>query len=338
MAIICQHTSAEDVLDFTFSTLTKYEESSNIVFAQALQSCATPYNGGGGDVDDESWRTLLHRPNCMAKQFWLTVWTIPQTGFPPKLDIFLSCVGEAPIFLWTPRTHRADGWLESMMQDIVRCLCRCVRPERVFSVFGKHFLVTSFAEAWSKATGFTKAPEPYYDALSSRCTLQTFIDDNGYEQNHIPRTAELADMEKVAMLCKEFAETSVHFPLSEKKAKLEARRLISCGRIWVYQVGSEIVAICAVARESQGVAAITKVYTEPKWRKRGCAERLVRLVTKRMLVDEKKKCVVLYAGINNSAQHVYDRIGFQGLCGKPREEGLDDVLEIGFLGTEKGHW
>jgi len=41
---------------------------------------------------------------------------------------------------------------------------------------------------------------------------------------------------------------------------------------------SGIASIVAVTRKSEGVAAITKVYTPNRWRGKGCAERLVRRV------------------------------------------------------------
>lgn len=52
-----------------------------------------------------------------------------------------------------------------------------------------------------------------------------------------------------------------------------------------------------------------------------------------------KKWVVLYVAHNNpAAAKVYDKVGFVGLCGKPRVEGVDDWIEIGCQNTELGHW
>ena len=51
-----------------------------------------------------------------------------------------------------------------------------------------------------------------------------------------------------------------------------------------------------------------------------------------------KQQVALYVGINNDAQHIYDRVGFVGLCGKERPANVEDVLEIGFRGTNRGYW
>ena len=58
----------------------------------------------------------------------------------------------------------------------------------------------------------------------------------------------------------------------------------------------------------------------------------------RLLFEWKKESVVLYVGHENSAQRVYDRVGFAGLCGKPKPEGVEDSLELGLVGSDRGHW
>ena len=58
----------------------------------------------------------------------------------------------------------------------------------------------------------------------------------------------------------------------------------------------------------------------------------------RLLFDREKEAVTLYVGHGNSAQRVYDRVGFVGLCGKEQPEGVEDSIEFGFVGTARGHW
>lgn len=61
--------------------------------------------------------------------------------------------------------------------------------------------------------------------------------------------------------------------------------------------------------------------------------------TDRLLVDCGKRSVTLYVGHNNSAQRLYDRIGFVGLCGKEKVNGVEDSLELGLVtGAPRGHW
>ena len=59
----------------------------------------------------------------------------------------------------------------------------------------------------------------------------------------------------------------------------------------------------------------------------------------RLLVDCGKRSVTLYVGHSNSAQRVYDRVGFVGLCGKEKVHGVEDSLELGLVtGAPRGHW
>lgn len=57
----------------------------------------------------------------------------------------------------------------------------------------------------------------------------------------------------------------------------------------------------------------------------------------RLFLDGKEQ-VVLNVGYNNTAKRVYDRIGFIGLSGQDKPDSVEDVLELGFIGTERGYW
>lgn len=58
----------------------------------------------------------------------------------------------------------------------------------------------------------------------------------------------------------------------------------------------------------------------------------------RLLFDMKRDAVTLYVSHGNSAQRVYDRVGFVGLCGKEQPGDVEDSIELGFVGTARGHW
>ena len=115
--------------------------------------------------------------------------------------------------------------------------------------------------------------------------------------------------------------------------------------MWVLEVHrpgqpSDLASLVAVTRTSSNVAGITKVYTNPRWRKRGCAERLVRHVCQQLLLT--KDAIVLYVAHDNpAAAGVYHRVGFQGLSeSKARVEGVENWLELGFDRemVRLGHW
>lgn len=143
------------------------------------------------------------------------------------------------------------------------------------------------------------------------------------------------------------------------QGRIEAEELIQNAQLWVYDVNGKCATLCAVTRTSYNISCITKVYTTPKFRRMGCAEHLVRHVTRgyaevcllrdiiyqmahhglnRLLFDMKRDVVMLYVSHGNSAQRVYDRVGFVGLCGKEQPEGVEDAIELGFVGTTRGHW
>ncbi|PCH34206.1 hypothetical protein WOLCODRAFT_135568 [Wolfiporia cocos MD-104 SS10] len=348
---IVQHDTASDYLAFAYPTLHRHEASANIVLAHALKRVSAEAALSGyqfiSDSDVKAYLSSIDPsalvPHRAQDSFWLTMWSFAPAG--PVLELVLSRVswtlGEYPIFLWTPNhpSTLSSEWLAPRITQLTEHLQNCVPPERIFSVFGMTPLVKAFARRWSDMTGFAIEPEPFYAAYFSYCTPQTFQDsDSQLPEGHQLRRASLRDLDSVAQLCKEFADDSVYFPLAIERARIEARELITKGQIWVYDANGVITTICAVTRNSQRVSAITKVYTTPAWRRRRCAEFLVRDVTARLLFDCGKDCVVLYVGHDNSAQRVYDRVGFAGLCGKDKPAGVEDSLELGFAGTQRGHW
>ena len=73
------------------------------------------------------------------------------------------------------------------------------------------------------------------------------------------------------------------FRLSKDRAREEAEILVHNEEVWVHTARNhaqeeEIASIVACTRNSATVGTITKVFTNPRWRRRGCAERLVRRV------------------------------------------------------------
>lgn len=58
----------------------------------------------------------------------------------------------------------------------------------------------------------------------------------------------------------------------------------------------------------------------------------------RLLFDVSREAVTLYVSHGNSAQRVYDRVGFVGLCGREQPVGVEDAIELGFVGTVRGLW
>lgn len=309
------------------------EREANIMYPHALKSCL---------YDDN-------------QQFWITCSTHIASGDDRQtLDLVLSCtegaMGSYPLFIFanTSSRHLTPEWLRSRLEALIQRLLAKVDASRVFSVFAPEAITREFAQMWTYRTDIGFYNEPYYAAKLTYCTpttitrrRMTLFPDLGY----VPRLGEEKDLHVVAELCRGFAATSEPFTLTEQTALKEAQYLIKNGLVWVLEVhrpgqSSDLASLVAVTRTSAHVAGITKVYTNPRWRKRGCAERLVRHVCQQLLKN--KDAVVLYVAHDNpAAAGVYHRVGFQGLTeSKARVDGVENWLELGFDRelVQLGHW
>lgn len=219
--------------------------------------------------------------------------------------------------------------------------------ERVYSVFAPEIIAHLFIDIWTNLTGVElHAPDPYYYAAKiSFCSRRT-LSRRQATQNaaYSMRPARMEDIEQVRDLCIEFALTSVSaFPPLDGHQILTAVYLIKQNLIWVHEVtqGNKrgIACIAAFTRNSATVATITKVFTSEKYRRMGCAERLVRRVCDQLLKE--KEWVVLFVGHDNPAAKVYARVGFAGLGENDGPvDGVDPWLEIGLDqdAVQRGHW
>ncbi|KAG8933442.1 hypothetical protein FRC02_011820 [Tulasnella sp. 418] len=364
------HDSASSLLSSCQAHFKARERDSNIIYPFALKTKSqepssptsrsnaqlrtyiTSSSSSGTDSDSEDeYRDI---PAKIPEQFWLSLWTTRGRTSSAKLDIVLSCtkgpIGDYPVFLYSnvPDECLTQDFLESRIELLVTRLKSCVSSRRVFSVFGPAPLTRAFVMAWTTATNMRHMPiaDPYYAAKHTFCTRETLSSDSygPLPAGHSMRLADWSDLKRGAELCFGFAVGSEPFVLSEDGAVLEATGMIKNGQMFVYNIASEdghieTASIVCVTRTSGSVSAITKVYTNPDHRGRKYAERLVRHVSHHLLFEAKKSAVVLFvAHDNKAAEKVYDRVGFAGLCGKPRPEGVSDWIEIGFEDTDLGHW
>lgn len=285
------------------------------------------------------------------------VWITCSSHNPqPTVELILSCtdgeMGAYPIFIVTTcrPEQLTDDFLLPRLIPLVKALHAAVPIHRVYSVFAPEAITNLFVQLWTEVTGVESyIHEPYYAAKLSYCTKKEFVNrqmsvfpDLAFEL----RPAVEGDLEQVAELCHGFAAESDPFVLTPQAAIREASILIRNNQVWVHRVRcasgqrDEIASIVAFTRNTEAVATISKVYTNPAWRRRGCAERLVRRVCKHLLCAHES--VALYVAHNNpGAAKVYHRVGFLGLTEESEPvEGVDRWLEIG-LDREKvqlGHW
>jgi len=330
------YVSAHELPQQLWDTLRAHPRRSNVILSHA-EKALTQAVGAKHPTRNECWIT------CSTSD-----------SSSETIDFVLSCVensmGPYPIFIFSTRhfSQLDEEYLLPRISLLTRALYDAVSVPRVFSVFAPNPVAEMFADLWVDLTGVPFVPQPYYAATFTVCTRRTHIDRSMSVHPSLKydiRPAVESDIDNVAELCYGFALGSEPFILTREGSVKEATLLVRNSQVWVHGIqrgdeAPEIASIVCTTRPSTTVAAVTKVYTNPRWRKLGCAERLVRRVCKHLL--KTKESVVLYvAHDNKAAAKVYHRVGFVGLDGKDcTTEDVEPWLEIGFDRdmVELGHW
>ncbi|OBZ66124.1 hypothetical protein A0H81_13901 [Grifola frondosa] len=326
------YSSAKDIPRLVWDAFCAHPDKSNIMYPHAMKAL--------NNVDQ----------TASSQQFWIACFSRESLELPLSVDFVLSCtnghLGTYPIFIFTPHApHRLDlEFCTPRINGLVNALKDCVPQNRVFSVFAVDLVTETFANTWTLITGI-KRTHVYYHAKLTYCTMQSLKPETGHPDTRGLRLAGSADISAAATLCCMFAASAKPFTLTEDQATREATHLIRAGQLWVLEVvtpegQSDIASIVAVTRTTETVAAITKVFTNPNWRRQGCAERLTRYVCQYLLRTKSK--VILYVAHNNpAAAKVYEHVGFVGLSNDDQGvQGVDSWLEFGFDPSKvtMGHW
>ncbi|RDB25406.1 hypothetical protein Hypma_007459 [Hypsizygus marmoreus] len=326
---------AKDLPPKVWDTLKSNARNANVILPQALKAYTAEADNPGYRRENV-WITCSSRSNILF-----------------ILAITEGYTGAYPVFIMTtlPFHRLTDSSIRPCINVLIKALLDARVPRhRVYSVFAPEPITELFAAEWEHVTGIRRESDPYYAAKITYCTLdkldkRSSTVDQSFGYNLRP--AVLGDIPAISELGFLFAEESFPFQLSRHGAFEEATLLVQNDEVWVHEARlpgqpKEIASIVAFTRNSETVAAITKVFTNPKWRRRGCAERLVRRVCRYLLTDQKKESVVLYVAHNNAAaNHVYHRVGFAGLSNDTfTVDGVDPWLEIGFdrNQVQLGHW
>ncbi|KAI0721390.1 hypothetical protein C8T65DRAFT_601521 [Cerioporus squamosus] len=324
--------SARNIPTAVWGAFRENAQASNVMYAHADNTSKSPTPYGTAD-------------------FWVVVWDLTKPSESSAAVLFvLSCttgpLGPYPIFIFTPLPSvlLVGAFVRPRILAMVRALRAVVAPERVFSVFALDALTDAFAASWAAETGIQLDSNPLYYHASLMCCDRTTLRPHPPpgDGTFASRLATAADVKKVSVLCQEFSVTSEPFVLSCEQAALEAELLVKKRQLWVHVLRrpgreSEIACIVAVTRITANVAGITKVFTGPRWRTRGCAERLTRHVCEHLL--KTRDTVVLYVGHNNPAGKVYERVGFVGFASRPYDR-TESWKELGFDldKVDLGHW
>ncbi|KZT54129.1 hypothetical protein CALCODRAFT_510959 [Calocera cornea HHB12733] len=368
IVLVVNHETATEFMLAAGYIMQRNQQRSNMVLPYAVEYQAKEGNGKSIPTAADSQRWWQERmASMMAKQgrdssesegafpiyreaYFMSVWTF--NAGVTSLDFAIACCGKKPLFLFSPKDKSdfTPEFLQPRMSALAGRMLAVIPAKRVFSIFGHTRPIRSLAAEWANISGHsiytnraTRAVEPFYHASYTFCTPQTFTGARALPANHRVRLADASHIMSVAPLCEEFANDSIIFPLSPEGAVQQAADLIAKRQLWVYEVydprtrTAEVVSIVAVTRESDEIAAISKVFTSPEWRGQGFARSIVAIVCREVL--KYKSRVVLYVAHDNpAAATVYGRVGFVGVGENRPHPEVEDWIEIGFNNVVMGFW
>jgi hypothetical protein len=202
-----QYLSASSLPDVVWTILRSHAAAANTILPHALKVL---------QVEEQS--------QPLGSQLWLVC-------FSPRIEFILSCteglLGTYPIFIFTPIPFNELGGkdLHASMSSLCHALLAAVGRQRVFSVFAVRPVTEAFVRQWSSLANIAPVAQPYYDAIFTFCTKKRLMQSKRVTAGQLvttpkssrtsrPVTVDLRraspkDIDRVAVLCREFAATSV---------------------------------------------------------------------------------------------------------------------------------
>lgn len=291
-------------------------------------------------------------PRLRQAPIWVSVGTRVAEGRRVRLDFIAAFTSSRldtyPLFFYP--AHAAAVYTPEFTRPRVALLVEeLIRyphaPSRLFSVFAPAPLSEEFSRQWSAVSRRRRLERPHFSSVLTTVTRDTLdgsmIDEQAYQHS---RRATMADLTAVAVLFDQFAAGSGFYAVTSEQALIQASQAIREGFVWLYELESQGVrtpiGVVAALRNSPGHAFITKVFIEEEHRRNGLGKRLVAWVCDHLLFDQGYDDVSLYVDEQQTpdAAALYDKVGFMGLCGRPRPPHVEPWVEIAFENTIKGHW
>jgi hypothetical protein len=208
--LVRQYLSASSLPEAVWTTLYSNEAAANIILPHAVKVLQA----------EEQLQPV-------GSQLWLV-------SFSPRIEFILSCtdgpLGTYPIFIFTPIPFNelVGKDLDAPMTSLCHALLATAGRQRVFSVFAVQPIAEAFVRQWSLLANITPVAQPYYDAIFTFCTKKRLMHCKGVAANQHAtvhktspdvvvdlRRASPKDIDRIAILCRDFAATSVrvHFPI-----------------------------------------------------------------------------------------------------------------------------
>jgi hypothetical protein len=164
-------------------------------------------------------------------QLWL-VYSNPGAS----VKFILSCtegpMGKYPVYIIP--TVPTSKLTPELLKDSMEAFCDALLSDpdfskrRVFSIFSVDLVAEAFAGVWERRTNIKRIEEPYYDAIFSTCSKDTLAPAAPSPADVVTeRLAVEQDAQKIAILCEEFAATSVCLLPPLKRVLMNIRSLHS---------------------------------------------------------------------------------------------------------------
>ncbi|KZT64086.1 acyl-CoA N-acyltransferase [Daedalea quercina L-15889] len=188
-----------------------------------------------------------------------------------------------------------------------------VPGSRIFGVIGPKALCEPFADAWGSAYGLQ--PRLVMDFSLTHVTQSTLRPPTcALGANVTLGLCTPADLDVAAAMCERAThpmDEPVPPPLDAASAFSHAKSLIEGGHLYGARIDGILRSLVSITRETPGVRAVSKVYTDSKARGQGLAEALVQYAIGRVFEDQSVQSVCLFFEPSNpSAVRLYKKIGF----------------------------
>jgi predicted GNAT family acetyltransferase len=272
---LARHPDAESFLSDAQPDLERAEAENNLILGGALRLVGRPAHA--------------ERPRYFA--------TVRQGG---ELRVAAMHTPPFPLVL-TGGGADAGAALERVAADL---LAAGVRPA---GVFGPAALAEAFVERWTRATG-----EAAHVAMRERLFALTEVQPVREAPGAL-RRADEADEETVARWMAAFDAEALG-EADEERALAAARRRISAGEVWLWEVDGEPRAMAASDRPTRHGVAVNAVYTPPEWRGRGYATVCVARLSRHLLDRGRRFCVLFTDLANPTSNAIYVRIGYRPIA------------------------
>jgi len=256
-------------------------------------------------------------------------------GVYRQRDLLMTLAKNAEGFAWiigvptetevTPTTDDITGCAHALaksLPSVIDCamMNQVIGPEEICDVFTKAWV------SHIKEIGVILKPSPpYFPVRVSFATACSLPEPSLESARHIISLAATEDISELVRLLIAFSRHGIE-SITEEEAHHLMTESVASRKVWICGDGEEIVGFTLPGRSTPRTIAIRNVFVLPEYRRRGIAEAMVRIVTRRYLgvlslevegapdsppIEGTKEEVCLnMAVVGEAVRRLYTRCGF----------------------------